>query len=93
MKQILVRYGVFKEGDDSRVDYKKFGKEKPKASIAMPYFDVVGSMINAPQQYTDDKNQVISDYQDLKVKEWVKSLRHKYSYSVNKNVLATVNNH
>jgi len=93
MKQVLVRYGVFKEGDDTRVDYKKFGKEKPKASIAMPYYDLVGSMINAPQEYTDDKNQVISDYQDLKVKEWVKSLRKKYSYSVNKNVLATVNNH
>ena len=50
-------------------------------------------MIKAPQQYTDDKNQVVSDYQDLRLKEWVKSLRKQYSYTVNKKVLETVNNH
>ena len=93
MRNVLVRYGVFKEGDDVRVDYKKYGKEKPKPSIAMPYYDLVGTMIKAPQQYTDDKNQVVSDYQDLRLKEWVKSLRKQYSYTVNKKVLETVNNH
>ena len=93
MRNVLVRYGVFKEGDDVRVDYKKYGKEKPNPSIAMPYYDLVGSMIKAPQQYTDDKNQVVSDYQDLRLKEWVKSLRKQYSYTVNKKVLETVNNH
>ena len=62
-------------------------------NINLSYYDVVGSMKNAPEIYSDDKKRVTSDYQDMKEKEWVKSLRSKYSYSVNKNILATVNNH
>ena len=38
-------------------------------------------------------SQVISDYQDLKEKEWVEELRKKYTYTVNDEVLKTVNNH
>ncbi len=93
MKQMIVKYGIFKEGDDPRIDYKRYGKEKPKTNVGIPYFDVVGSMISGPEIYTDEKNHVVSDYQDLKEKEWVRALRNKYSYSVNKNVLDTVNNH
>ena len=93
MKQLVVKYGVFKEGDDARVDHKVFGKPAPKVNINLSYYDVVGSMKNAPEIYSDDKKRVTSDYQDMKEKEWVKSLRSKYSYSVNKNILATVNNH
>ena len=50
-------------------------------------------MLNQPKLYNDVKAQVVSDYQDVKEKEWVKELRKKYSVTVNKEVLATVNKH
>ena len=39
------------------------------------------------------RSLVISDYQEELEKEWVKSLRQKYSVVVNPEVLATVNKH
>ncbi|MBQ8099165.1 MAG: peptidylprolyl isomerase [Bacteroidaceae bacterium] len=93
MKSIRVRYGIFKDGDDSNVDYLKFGKEAPRVNKIYPFTTVVGKMIAKPETYTDVKSQVISDYQDMKEKEWVESLRKKYPFSINKEVLSTVNKH
>ena len=41
----------------------------------------------------DVRSQVISDYQESLEKEWIKALRKKYTVSVNREVLNTVNKH
>ena len=42
---------------------------------------------------TDVSNQVVSDYQRLKEDEFVAELRKRYTFEIDKAVLATVNNH
>ncbi len=49
--------------------------------------------LKAPEDLDDVRSLVISDYQEELEKEWVKSLRQKYSVVVNPEVLATVNKH
>lgn len=94
LKSIRVRFGIFKEGDDSSVDYAKFGKAKVAgANRFFPYFDVVGNVLKNPKSYKDVRAQETSDYQDEQEKLWVDGLRKKYPFSVNKDVLQTVNNH
>ena len=39
------------------------------------------------------RQQVLTDYQDMLEKEWVARLRQKYPYVINRDVLATINNH
>ena len=36
---------------------------------------------------------VVADYQELLEKQWVAELRRKYAFTVNKDVLETVNKH
>ncbi len=90
-KKVIVTYGVFKEGDNVFIDQKGF-----HANIAVKTrynFDVCGEMIEKPKSYTDDLARVVADYQSFKEQEWVASLRKKYTFSVYKDVLNTVNNH
>ncbi len=49
-----------------------------------------GGIINAPEDYTDVKGQVTSDYQDLLEKNWVDELHKKYRVEINKKVLKQV---
>lgn len=90
-KKIIVSYGIFKKGDNPCIDQKAF-----HADIAVKsryYYDVLGKMLEKPKTYTDDLSRVVADYQSLKEQEWVGSLRKKYTFSVYKDVLNTVNNH
>lgn len=94
LRNIRVRFGVFKEGEDAHVDEYAFKKEFSKTQNKFyPYDGVSGKLLSKPKIVEDVKAQVISDYQDAKEKEWVISLRKKYPFSVNKEVLETVNNH
>jgi peptidyl-prolyl cis-trans isomerase SurA len=93
LKHIRVKYGVYKASEDAYVDAAFFGKEKPKPNKIFPVNKVNGKLIRKPEVYEDVLSQVVSDYQDLKEKEWVEGLRKKYSYTINEDVLKTVNNH
>lgn len=85
--------GIFKKGDSGLVD-KVIFKQKDaevKPVTGYPYDDVFGKILKkGPEDYTDVKNLVLSDYQEELENEWVKELRNKYTFSVNKDVLKTV---
>ncbi len=87
--------GIFKRGDNDWVDKLVFGvaEAKTKDVIDYPITDFFGKLITIPEDYSDVKAQVISDYQEKKVEEWVEELRKKYTFTVNQDVLKTVNNH
>ena len=93
--RIRVKIGIFKEGDDGLVDSLTFKKKDAKVKTVkdFPYSTVYGKLLKAPQDYTDVKNLVISDYQEQLEKLWVEDLRKKYKVEVNRDVLSTVNNH
>ena len=89
-----IRFGVFKEGEDAHVDYYAFKKAAPTTQNKFfPFSGISGKVLSSPKIYSDVKAQVTSDYQDEKEKEWVEGLRKKYPFTVNKEVLSTVNNH
>ncbi|MBP3775023.1 MAG: peptidylprolyl isomerase [Bacteroidaceae bacterium] len=89
----IIKFGVYKDGDESHVNAKIYGKAEPKANKSYPFYKVVGKKIKAPETFMDDRARVIADYQNEQEQEWVKSLRKKYPFTINKSVLATVNKH
>ena len=93
--RIRVEKGIFKKGDSTLVDRDVF-KQKVKTTPMKDYpFDATYGKIlkKGPEEYTDVKGLVTADYQDMLEKEWVKELRKKYTVTVDKEVLKTVNNH
>lgn len=94
LKVISVHFGIYKKGDNPIVDYKVFkSDDEIKDNKLLPYFNVIGKKYNQPKNAIDVKNEVMSDYQDYLEKNWVNTLREKYSYSVDEDVLSTINNH
>ena len=94
MRNIRVEIGVFAAGDNAWVDKLVFSQgEGGKMRKGFAAVDVVGTVIEKPETYTDVKGVVANDYQKYLEEKWVKSLRKKYKVKVNKEVLKTVNNH
>lgn len=94
VKVVRIEHGLFQQGDNTNVDIMQFGKEGTvKGTKDYPYVDTYGRVIKKPESYKDVKAQVASDYQNAKEQEWVDQLRKKYTYTVNEDVLQTVNNH
>jgi len=86
--------GIFAEGDNDLVDKEIFKKDvTPKEVKDYPYAAVYGEKVSKPETYTDVRGLVVSDYQNELEEQWVKDLRKRYSVSVDKNVLSTVNKH
>ena len=97
--RIRVEKGLFKAGDNRVVDSLVFkvtpdSKATPARLADYPIDAVYGKKLKkGPEDYTDVRGQVTADYQDMLEREWVSDLRRRYSYSVNKEVLKTVNKH
>ena len=92
--RIRVEKGIFKVGDNKLVDKEVFKKDvEVTPTKDYPIDAVYGKVLKAPKEYTDVRGQVTADYQDKLEKEWVEQLRKRYTFTVNKDVLATVNKH
>ena len=95
--RIRVEKGLFKAGDNRVVDslvFKKMpdSKATPAKLADYPIDAVYGKKLKkGPEDYTDVRGQVTADYQDMLEKAWVDGLRRRYTYSVNQEVLKTVN--
>ena len=93
--RIRVEKGLFKRGDNALVDSIVFKKDTTVTKVKdYPYDDVFGKMLKkGPEDYTDVRGLVVADYQELLEKQWVATLRKKYPYTIDREVLKTVNNH
>jgi peptidyl-prolyl cis-trans isomerase SurA len=93
--RIRVEKGIFKRGDHALVDSLVFKKDTTFNKVKdFPIDAVYGKMLKkGPEDYTDVRGQVTADYQDELEKMWVEELRRKYPFTVNQEVLKTVNNH
>ena len=96
--RIRVEKGIFKPGDNALVDQQVF-KLSPASPTTpsnpdYPIDAVYGKKLKkGPEDYTDVRGQVVADYQDMLEKAWVYDLRRRYPFTVNKEVLKTVNRH
>lgn len=93
VKLVRLGKGVYKEGDNSYVDYLVFKKGEKKELKGFPYTDVYGNLLKKPRTYLDVKGQVTTDYQSKLEKEWIEELRNKYTVEIDESVLSTVNKH
>lgn len=93
--RIRVEKGIFRKGDNALVDSAVFKKDTVVTKVKdYPIDAVYGKILKkGPEDYTDVRGLVVSDYHDQLEREWVADLRRRYTFSVNNDVLKTVNNH
>lgn len=93
--RIRAEKGIFKKGDNAFVDQMVFGVDTIATPVKdYPYSEVYGKVLKkGPESYEDVRGLVIADYQEELEEAWVASLRQRYTFTVDKDVLATVNNH
>ena len=93
--RIRVEKGIFRQGDNALVDSAVFHRDTTVTHLKDYPFDAVYGKIlkKAPEDYTDVRGQVVADYQDQLEREWVADLRRRYPFTVNFDVVKTVNNH
>ena len=90
-KQVNVENVLVSKGENELVDYEVFGSGvKPTSKRYASSFIYEGHMLDAPENYTDVKIQVLGDYQAELEKQWVNDLKKKYPVVINKNVLKQV---
>lgn len=85
-----------KKGENATIDNLAFGvtsAEVKPLRKGFPYTTITGKKQKQPADYLDVKNEVTADLQQRLEEEWVAELRKKFKFSVNKDVLKTVNNH
>ena len=85
-----------KQGENSTIDNLGFGdktREVKPLRKGYIYTTITGKKQKQPKTYLDVKSEVVADLQQQLENEWVTELRKKFSFSVNKDVLKTVNNH
>lgn len=85
--------GPIMQGGSSYCDAIVFGIGTADQSAEYPFMSYIGHVTSQPEDWTEMSGQVISDCQDAAEKEWIKSLRKRYSYKIDKKVLKTVGNH
>lgn len=80
--------GLWKQGQVPAVD--KFGFKQKKAEFTpseeFPVVFCVGKVLKAPEEWSDERGKVTTDYQDYLEAEWIKTLRAKYPVVVDQTV-------
>ena len=85
---------VDKSLSEAKNFFEKFYSELKDAeytpSEEFPIVILVGKVIKSPQEYTDERGKVTTDYQDYLEKLWVESLRKKYPVEINQAVWESI---
>ena len=82
---------VVKQGENPYADYLAFHVgEKPERKGYPEFMILEGGIINQPEEMSDVRGQVTSDYQDVLEQRWKEELAKKYPAKINKKVLKKV---
>ena len=89
VQYVKVEQGLWIAGKNAAVDKYGFKNKTAEytASEEFPVVVPVGKVLKAPQEYTDVRSQVTTDYQDYLEEQWIATLREKYPVVVNEEVL------
>ena len=89
VQYVRVERGLWTEGKNAAVDKYAFKSKTAEYTPTeeFPHVIPVGKVIKAPEEYTDVRGQVTTDYQDHLEKLWVQTLHDKYPVEVNEEVL------
>jgi len=61
-----------------------------KPAINLPVTFIIGKILNAPEEYTDVRGLVITDYQNYLENEWISTLNKKYPVIIYEDVVNSV---
>ncbi len=90
-KAVKVDRVIAAKGENAIVDNIAFGGEAPKISGKWQYHTTyMDKVIDAPEEAADVRGQVTSDYQNHLEAIWVKELRTKYPWKLNKKELKKI---
>lgn len=82
---------VVKKGENPYADYLAFHSgDKPDRKGFNAFMILEGGVINQPEEMSDVKGAVTSDYQDVLEQRWKEELARKYPAKINKKVLKQV---
>ena len=95
VQNVKFQRGLFAQGENKDVDKQifKVNNDTVKSNFdpKFPYVLVVGKNIGKkPQNYTDVRGQLTTDYQDYLEKNWLDSLHKKYPVAIDQIVLDSV---
>lgn len=85
--------GLWAKGTNPIIDNLAFNDKTATfvASKEFPYVFVWGKILDSlPEEYTDVRAAVVTDYQNYLEEEWVKDLEKKYPVTINEEVLKAV---
>jgi len=82
--------GLFHQGENEYVDKVVFGKGEFTPMNGYPYVNVVGKVVKEPESMKDVAGEVADQYQTYLENEWLKRLKSKYKYKINKKALKKV---
>lgn len=86
---VLIFKGLWKKGENGSIDYYAFKDKNAKPDTIGSFTEmfVSGKVLRNPESYEDVRGAVISDYQDVLEKEWVKKLEKKHKVIINQPIL------
>ena len=84
--------GLWRKGDNITVDSLVFKQTKsdPNRPKQLPYVFVYGKMLTAPENYSDMRGRVISDYQNYLEERWVETLNKKIPSHINRELVRKI---
>jgi peptidyl-prolyl cis-trans isomerase SurA len=82
--------GLFHQGQNEYVDKIVFGKGEFTPMAGFPYVNVMGNVVKQPDSINDVAGEVAEAYQTYLEENWIKRLKSKYNYQINKKALKKV---
>ena len=82
--------GIIRKGQNAYVDKIVFGEGEYEPMKGFPYVNVIGKVLDKPENSRDVATQVSEDYQNYIEQQWVKKLRKQYKHKIYKKVLKKV---
>lgn len=90
---LQVEEGVFSRDDREilrKIEWKTGISNDIQENGQIKFVDVRALLAPAPKKLEEAKGLITSEYQNYLEQEWIKQLRSKYKYTVDKNVLYTI---
>ena len=90
---LQVEEGVFSKEDRDllrKVDWKTGISNDIAENGQIKFIEIKSLLAPAPKKLEEAKGMITSEYQNYLEQEWIKQLRAKYKFSVDKNVLYTI---
>jgi peptidyl-prolyl cis-trans isomerase SurA len=87
---VKIEKGMYAEGENPYIDEMIFKKGKAQPKEDFPEYLVIGKLLTIPEEYTDVRGLVITDYQNYLEEQWIKKLNEKYSVTIYQEVVNAI---